>query len=126
MNTRRLHYPALLLACFCFGYFAVPTHAATPKPPTHGIGTAVIAINGKQHTLKGNSGDVPPLPTAPCTLGQRMNVQIVDGWMFECECVVLSRGFHCSWYLIGQVETVAARKHPKRRVIRYALPKVVG
>lgn len=119
--TRRLHYPALLLACFAFGYWVVPSHAA---PPKHGIGTAVIAINGKTYTLKaGNSGDIPPVPKAPCNLGNRMNVHIEEGWMYVCNCFVLSNGFHCQWDLVGQV-SMASKKHPVIRI--YPKPRVTA
>lgn len=116
---RRLHYPALLLACFAFGYFAVPTHAATPKPPTHGIGTAVLAKLA------------PPIN---CTMRNRLDVFIdEDNIMWECTCEVLSSGFTCHWQVIGGVEAVNIRRHPKRHHIThgrsiwtYIKPTVVG
>lgn len=69
-------------------------------------------------TVEVHASDIPGPPSSPCNLGQRMNVHIVDGWLYECGCEVLSRGFHCQWNLVGQVVT-AHRKHPikHRRLI---------
>lgn len=68
--------------------------------------------------ITAHASDIPGPPSTPCNLGQRMNVHFVDGWMYECECVVLSRGFHCSWNLVGQVAAPALRRiHKHRRLI---------
>lgn len=103
-----------------------PSIPAQAAPPTHGVGTAVISVNGKTYTLKNGDGDIPSPPDTPCNLGHRMNVEIVDGWMYECECVVLSRGFHCSWNLVGQVATASHKKHRRLIPVLYIHPKVVG
>ena len=70
--------------------------------------------------------DIPGPPDAPCTLAQRMNVHIVEGWMYECGCQVLAHGFHCEWNLVGQVaESSASRKFRKRHSHRRLIPVLV-
>lgn len=116
--NRRLHYPALLLACFLYGAFVVPTHAATPKP-THGIGTAVIWT--KLKSTKRN----PLAPPEICNMENRMTIFVdEDGILWACECEVLSKGFICRWQVIGGVDPIHRAK--KRHLVRHALPAVVA
>lgn len=68
--------------------------------------------------------DIPGPPDAPCNLGERMNVHLIDGWMYSCDCEVLAHGFNCQWNLVGKVQEANALrrhrkivKHPKRRLI---------
>lgn len=83
--------------------------------------------------MTASASDIPGPPSAPCTLGERMNIHIEDGWMYECACSVLAHGFHCQWDLVGQVTESNAirsfRKHPRKHhriVVRYALPMVTA
>jgi hypothetical protein len=101
--TRRLHYPALLLACFAFGYFAVPSHA---KSPTHGIGTAVIKLN--------------PDYGGTCNFAHRMDIQIIDGVWFECMCIALANGWDCAWVELPEPAVTGLRKRIKVRHLRPA------
>lgn len=82
------------------------------------------------------AAESPPMiawPTGPCNLAHRMDVAIVDGMFFECQCTRLLLGYDCSWYLVAGVDEPALSrkrviKHPaKRHVVRiYAHPGVVG
>lgn len=79
------------------------------------------------------ASDIPDPPSAPCTLGTRMNVHIINGWMYECECTVLAHGFNCQWNLVGEVAAPALkrfRRHAHKRLVPvlviHALPGVVG
>lgn len=76
-----------------------------------------------------DANDIPGPPDAPCHLSERLNIHIVDGWLYECGCSVLATGFHCEWTLVGQVEEANAIRRPKkarRAIVRYALPGVTA
>lgn len=113
---RRLHYPALLIACFAFGFWVVPSNAA---PPKHAIGTAILARLA------------PPIP---CTMENRLDVFIdEDRIMWACECEALIKGFTCRWQVIGGVDAVRLRRNLKRHHVThgravwvYVKPTVVG
>lgn len=93
--------------------------AAQAKPPTHGIGTAVMAKLA---------------PAISCTSANRMDVFIdEDNIMYECQCQMLKTRTLCAWQVIGGVDAVRLRRHLKRHhVIRgrsvwiYLKPSVVG
>lgn len=62
-------------------------------------------------------------PDAPCTVDNRMDVAIVDGMFFECQCLALASGFQCDWYLIAGVDEITSlRKYTLKRKIRKPRP----
>jgi hypothetical protein len=70
-------------------------------------------------------------PQEPCNLAHRMDIAIVDGMFFECQCMRLLVGYQCDWYLVAGVSSAKLSrkiKHPaKKRVsIRVAHPAVVA
>lgn len=91
-----------------------------PAPPRKPLGFASIAcLVGLTVALATavtvRAEDIPGPPDAPCTLGERMNIHIIDGWMYSCDCEVLAHGFNCQWNLVGQVaESNALRRFRKR------------
>lgn len=90
---------------------------------------ALLAASAFLITANANASDIPGPPSAPCGLGERMNVIVVEGWMYECACSVLATGFHCEWNLVGEVvDTNAARKlkrHTNRHAHRRLIPVLV-
>jgi hypothetical protein len=100
---KRLHYPALLIACFVYGYAVVPSHAAQPRKLA---------------------------PPVPCTMQNRMDMFVdEDNILWECTCETLKSGHICRWQVIGGVDAIPSRKLRKqhtRTIIRYARPAVVA
>jgi hypothetical protein len=90
---KRAHLPALLIACFAYGYFVVPSHASVQAPPT-----------------------------SPCNFTHRMDIHIThDGTWWECKCHALIRGWDCAWHEVPNGSAI--RKHRRLipvLVIRFA------
>ena len=53
-------------------------------------------------------------PSEPCNLEHRMDIAIVDGMFFECQCLRLLNGYQCDWYLIAGVNSTKLKRHIKR------------
>lgn len=68
-------------------------------------------------------------PPVICNMANRMTIFVdEDNILWECVCEVMQRGFICRWQVIGGVDPVNTKKRakPHHRVVRYALPGVVG
>lgn len=63
------------------------------------------------------SGDFPDRPCGPLNSSDFYHAP--DGWIYECVCEKLPSGEHvCDWYEQGWAEPLAARKHPRRHIIK--------
>jgi hypothetical protein len=110
VSLYRLFVCCVLLGALSFG---VTAQARADTPPTHGISTAVMSING-------HASEVHAPPEAPCRFENRMDLAITDeGIWFECVCEALLIGTVCDWYELGPApDAAAARKHSWRYVTR--------
>lgn len=79
-----------------------------------------------------STAKAPPIvwPDSPCDLAHRMDVAIVDGMFFECQCMRLLVGYQCDWYLVAGVSSAKLSRRIKRPVMRVmvhaARPAVVA
>lgn len=110
-----LRYGACFVGIAVMLITAVAVKADTP--PTHGIGSAVTSIN--------------PDYAGTCDFEHRMDIEIIGGIWFECQCVALARGWDCAWVELGQPAVANFKRRIKhhtlhRRVMRFALPAVVA
>jgi hypothetical protein len=78
------------------------------------------------------TAQAPPIvwPQGPCNLEHRMDIAIVEGMFFECQCMRLLVGYQCDWYLVAGVSSAKLsrkiKKPAKRIAIRAHLPAVVA
>lgn len=99
---RRLQLPALLLACFLWGYLVVPAHAGTKSPAPHRLAPPTI-----------------------CNMANRMMIFVdEDNILWACECEALSSGFTCRWQVIGGVDAVSIRRRVRARMHVRVVPRM--
>ncbi len=115
------HAPFILIGVLLVA-LSVTAHA-NAEPARFGLKAPVLSKKGE-----------PPIvwPDSECTLANRMDIAVVEGMFFECQCMRLQDGYQCDWYLVAGVESPAElRKRIKRtklhshRVI-HARPSVIA